>query len=351
MKKIIVSLMLLALCLSLCACGGESAELPTRPAQTGTPKLPAMDSVPGETRSSSEPSAPADGTESAEGKYPWEVEFNEKDYVKFNVTAPGGEKITTWKEGSMFGTERRYLCQYPNGDILDEYYYPSGNASHCYEWGADGSYSESHYLDNGYTDLGEMKTYVGTTIYQKNIYPDGSWNETHCDENGTVTYSASLDTEGTHWEYYSFEDGTSRDVSNNPNTGKHAESEYYANGNMKKSISHDPEAGVYSEYECYENGNVKKSVYKDAATEYCSEQEYYENGKFKHIKSQSAEDTSEERYDEEGYRTYYYSKNADWEIECIADESGKLVKVTENGTVYEDAATLAQWAANYNFRG
>ena len=346
MKKILAILMLLALCLGLCACGGEEVALPTKPAQSTPQNMPVAQEI-----QSSASGEVQETTESTGETYPWEAEFNEKDFVKFNVTAPKGEKITTWKEGSMFGTERRYLCQYPNGDIMDEYYYPSGNASHCYTWYADGSYSESHHLDDGYTDLEKKMTYSGTTIYQKDIYADGSWNETHCDKNGTVTYAASLDTEGTYWEYYLFEDGTSRDVSDNPNTGEHSESEYYANGNTKKWISDDPEAGTYSESEYYENGNVERSVYKDSATEYCSEQEYFESGNLKHSKNQSPESTMEERYDEEGYRTYFYSKGNGWEIELTADETGKLVKVSENGTVYEGAAIPAHYASDYNFCG
>lgn len=294
MKRIIAMLSVLTLCLGLCACGGggESIELPTKPAQVQQNENQPAASESGAVEKNAEPTGET---------RPWEAEFNEKDYVKFNVTAPQGEKITTWKEGSMFGTERRYLCQYPNGDIMDEYYYPSGNASHCYTWGADGSYSERHFLDDGYTDLEKMMTYTGTTIYQKNIYADGSEYEQICDDNGNVTFFSNKWADGSYSETHYFEDGTSKSVYDNPVTGEHSEQEYFENGNMKQSKAWSPEY------------------------------------------------TMDERYDEEGYRTYFYSKNADWETECIADEAGKLIKVVENGTVYEDAATLVQYAANYNF--
>ena len=96
---------------------------------------------------------------------------------------------------------------------------------------------------------------------------------------------------------------------------------------------------------------MKKSVCKDPVTESSTEQEYYENGKMKRIKTQTAEILSEERYDEEGFRTYFYTKNADYEVELTADETGKLIKVIENGEVKEDETTLAQYANSFNFRG
>ena len=341
-----IALLIFALCFGLCACGKEVA-LPTKPVQ-----VQQKENKPAAQETQSAASIETQETpESTEETYPWEAEFDERGYIKFNYGSPEGDKITSWRVGTVFGREGREIYEWPDGTIADSYYYPSGNKSHSYTWRADGTYEEKHFLDDGYTDLSKMMTHLGTTIYQKYIYPDGSWNETHCDENGTVTYAASLDTEGNHWEYHHFEDGTSRDVTDNPNTGKHSETEYYANGNIKKSISNDPETGTYSEYECYENGNLKKSVYQDAATESHSEQECYENGAMKYSKNQTPESTTEERYDEEGYRTYYYSKGADWKVELTADETGKLIKVIENDTVYEGAAIPDHYISGYNFRG
>ena len=66
---------------------------------------------------------------------------------------------------------------------------------------------------------------------------------------------------------------------------------------------------------------------------------------------QNADGSSqEERYDEEGFMTYYHTKQADYEIELLADESGKLVQAIENGQTIEDPAILAQYAAGYHFR-
>jgi len=108
MKKTIAILLLLALCLWLCACG-EEVVLPAKPAQVQQNENQSA---------ASKSEAMEENAEITGETYLWEAEFNEKDYVKFNVTAPGGEKVTTWKEGSMFGTERRYLCRYLFGKPL-----------------------------------------------------------------------------------------------------------------------------------------------------------------------------------------------------------------------------------------
>lgn len=300
MKKIIAYMLALVLCLGLCACGGDSIEVPTRPAESiVTPTRPQSAATPEDTATE----AAEETTETTEGRYPWEVEFREEDYVKFNFTAPNGDKIVTWREGSVMGTERRNLYEYANdGTISDSYYYPSGNLSHEYTWYPDGSYIEVCHLDDGYYDQATGTTYYGTIVYQKNIYSDGSENEQY----------------------------------------------FYENGNPTRMIAVSAD-GYFSDTEYYVNGNVKRSVYEDTAGNY-SEQECYEDGMLKYVKTQSPEYTREEHYDEEGYRTYFYSKDANWECELVADETGALVKVVENGEVKEDAATLAQYAADYNFR-
>ena len=155
---------------------------------------------------------PQDSSDSAESQNPWEVEFREEDYEKFNFTAPNGDKIVTWREDSLFGKERRCL----------------------YEWA--------------------------------------------------------------------------------------------------------------------ENGNIKISVYHNLATEEYFEQEYYENGSLKRNKNQTADSLFKEELDTDGFRTYCLSQHSNWEVECIADDTGKLVKVIENGTEILDSVTLTQYAEGYNFR-
>ncbi len=318
MKKGIAVLIMFALCLGLCACGGsaESVELPTKPVVSENQPANTASGEAGET------------TESTEDKYPWEIEFREEDYFPLKITAPNGEKITSYRIGGIFGMEVRYYCEYPNGDICDEYYYPSGNKSHSYTWGADGSYSESYYLDNGYTDPEKQIIYMGTVVYEKNIEADGTESELVCDENGNLTFSAHKEANGTYSEYY-----------------------YFENGNMSKSFYDNPNTGEHEEGEYFENGNIKRYVLDNSSTGESSHQEYFENGNFKYNKNQSPEYTQEERYDEEGFHTYWYSKDANYEIELIADETGKLIRFVENGTVYENEAIPDWVAGSYNFRG
>ena len=104
------------------------------------------------------------------------------------------------------------------------------------------------------------------------------------------------------------------------------------------------------EEEYYENGNPKRIVFEDSADGTYSENIYYENGDLEYSRNESPEQILEEWYDEEGYRTYFNHKNADFEIEMTADSNGKLERVIENGTEIEDPAILAQYASGYHFR-
>ena len=46
----------------------------------------------------------------------------------------------------------------------------------------------------------------------------------------------------------------------------------------------------------------------------------------------------------------FFSGLADYEIELIADGSGKLVTAIKNGQTIEDPTALAQYVTSYNFR-
>jgi len=339
MKKIIVILFLFTLCVGLCACSGSGAAttdsgsensvtLPTKPQQIDVPNLPALNGIQG-----AETGEEAESTDPTGETYPWEAEFREEDYKQFQgELCDVNEVVTgtfiTWAKNSPFEPSRT-LNMHNNGDIEDIYYgYPNSDfPSHDYFYGADGTYGEFHYLDNGHYDEASDVSYWGTTIYYKIINPDGSFTECECDENGNVIQDVQAEANG----YYS-------------------ESLYYENGNIKKSICNDPVTGEYWEQECFENGNAKKCIFAKAAAGIYTEQEYYENGSFKYNRDKTPEYSIEERYDEDGYRTYYHSKNANYEIELIADDTGKLVKAIENGVEIEDPAALAQYASSCNFR-
>ena len=291
MKKIIAALLLLILCLGLCACGvGGKTEvtLPTVPEQISTPTQFDAEDVLNDTEES---------TESTGETYPWEAEFNEEDYGVFQF--PGQ---ISYRIGGLFGREVRNIDTSMGDPILDTYYYPSGNPSHCYTYYADGTFLETHCLDNGYTDENGI-SYSGAMIYQKIINPDGSWNEMHFDEKGTII------------------------------------------GDITMGVN-----GVYREIFYYENRSTRLIVESNASTNSRNEMAYYESGNLEYTMIQTSRSTQEEHYDEEGYCTYFYSKDAGWEIELISDESGALVKILENGKEITDPAIMAQYAEGYNFK-
>lgn len=320
MKKCIVFLIVFQLCLGLCACGGSknSIELPPIPQQMATPSLP-----------TEAPEENAEAQDSTAGKYPWEMEFREEDYEKFQFTSPEGDKVTSWREGTIYGREAREIYEWTDGTISDSYYYPSGNISHSYTWCADGSYEECHYADTSLSEMNEdgIETIYITKLYSKAIRSDGSWSEFYNNENGIPVFSASMSADGTYWEAYYFENGDcSKEISDMPSSGYRSEREYYENGVCKKYTASNSQAGEYTLIENFENGNMK----------YC--------------KIQTQGSIQEERYDEESFRIYYYIKENDTETELITDESGKLVKYVENGTVYENE-NIPDWVAeSYNFR-
>lgn len=265
---------------------------------------------------------PENSDEPARETYPWEAEFNEEDYVitKYNV----GDKITYYREGSVFGIVRREIYEWMDGAVSDSYYYPDGTLSHDYWQFANGDWQENHYLNNGYVDVQNQTVVQGTRIYTKTIKPDGTEYETFCDDNGEESRSIGRYPDG---GYYDYDAKTGITTGGNVNTGEYYEQESFENGNVKRTYSYDP------------------------ATETHFESEYFENGAQKYNRNQSPDYTIEQAYDEEGYCTYFYNKSAEYEIECISDETGKLVKLIENGTVYEEEAALAQYASGYNFRG
>ena len=124
-KKIMAYFLAFVLTVSLCACGSS-----TGTSRVTTPTRPKSIAVP-ESFTEPESAETEAAKESTEGKYPWELEFREEDYTKLNFTAPNGDKIVYWREGGMYGKDRRELYEWADtGVIVDTYYYPSGNTSH-----------------------------------------------------------------------------------------------------------------------------------------------------------------------------------------------------------------------------
>lgn len=299
MEKFAAILLILTLCLGLCACGPaessvnkpEAVILPTKPEALEAPTQPVWENYKNSNPENTEPISPT------QEPAPWDVEFNEADYDVFQIS----EQIS-YRTGGLNGREVRNIETRPDGVVLDVYLYPSGNMSHCHEYHPDGTFREVHCLDNGYTDENNV-SHAGTCIYQKIIYPDRTWSEIHWNENGAIIRDITMGADSIY-----------------------AEVNYYEDGKTRLTISSNPTAGIYNEAEYYETGFVKRVVF------------------------QSPQLSQEDHYDRVGYQTYRYVNGAGFEIELISDENGKLIKIIENGEVKEDEATLSEYAGAHNFR-
>lgn len=184
--------------------------------------------------------------------------------------------------------------------------------------------------DNGYREIeadGSVIDHLGTIAYYKIINADGTWKEYQRSDDDSSYYEILQNSDGYYREERCFE-----------------------NGARSNCVLIESETGIRQEEAYYENGQIKNYCYEDSPAGTLNAAEYFENGNLKYYKYQSPENTTEECFDADGYRTYFYNKTASVEIELTADDTGKLIKVVENGKTIEDVATLAQYAQSYNFR-
>lgn len=343
MKKIIAMLLVLFLCRGFAACGGGV-----------------------EQESQNEPSEAQTAGE----------------LVAIEETASDGSKTISYREGSADGREVRRVEQRSDGTNWESVYDENG-ALFSEKWTlADGSYSEFRYENF-------------ELVYSLYQYPDGSSNWS-CYENGRETLAASKNSDGSYTEHTYDENGNCVSIRTTGADGfcseerfengvpvslivQNADGSYseqkFENGNCVFFASKDADGsyteqtldengnltyyrttkadGSYTEQR-YENGIMVSYIYHDPTTKQYDEEQYYENEKYRYFKYQTADSTLEKRFDEEGYVTYHYSSETSGEetttVECIADETGKLVKYIENGKVYTDAGTLASVAAMFGFR-
>lgn len=333
MKKFMI--MLAALMLCLCACGSEGSY-----ADPSAPTVPrsqtALEAGSGDVQES---------TASISQAQPWEAPFREEDYVRVETATPEGETITTWHEDTDSGPIVRKVSRLPGGDVTDYYYGPDENLTHLYMHCANGIDVENRFSAE-----------TGTLAYVKQVNPDGTEDETWYDENEVPTSSFRKNADGSVSETYYAPDGSlSKDVYRNPATGEYIEQEYSGNGSRKRAVFYDPAKGMRSEAEYYENGNVKCATSEIAETGFFSEQEYYENGSIKRVKNFSSDDTYEAQYNEEGYCTYCHSAysfadGTPYEIECFADETGTLTKVLQNGEETDAEEVISQCIRDFHFR-
>ena len=300
----------------------EELVLPTVP-HVAVPTLPAREGGEEATEEVTEPNDPTGET------YPWETEFIEEDYnIMEGNAGDGGKGIFFLQKGESFMI-RRDIVYWTNGDIEDTYYYQSGLPSHRYFWSTDGTFEEFRYLDDGRIETntnGSVHSIWGTMIYWKEVQPDGSYVENILPEEGNST-----------------------EIRHDAN-GYYSKSEYDRNGNLCNYVSDDPATGTHEEGTYYDNGCTMRHVRENSQRGEYSETVYFENGYIKYNKYQTQTHIQEEHYDEAGFHIYFYLKDTNIEIELISDETGKLIKVIENGVTIEDTAIIAQYAQSYNFK-
>lgn len=212
---------------------------------------------------------------------------------------------------------------------------------------------ETYYDDNGNTV--EISYDENGNAVQTYCDEDGNTVQTYNDENGNAIV-VCIAPDGSRTETCNNTDGSMVSIYDDPATGAYIETEFSKAFVRIREKGYDPATGRHTETEYYENGNLKWANVWNPSSGFTSEQEYYENGNRKWMKTREPDKDEEmdAQYNEEGYCTYYRSsyifKKEPYEIECFGDETGKLIKVIENGVETDDAKLFALCISNYNFR-
>ena len=285
-----------------------------------------------------------------------EIEINGARFIEYR----NKEGVLIWDEFVMpdgsYGEEHYYdaekgLLRYmishnADGSINEFYCYPDGTPHKDIFQNADGSFLEQHYANDGWVDQQTMTFYPGTVVY---IYST--------DAQGNLTHKLELaeDLSGEEWELFSH--GQIQETRYNagkipefclayhPEEGWWTEYRYYEDGTLRQSVGEDPATGIRDEWEYYPSGSQKSISVDYMESDAYIYTEYYENGRRSHYICVEEDGTkTETKYNQAGYYTYLYSKNARDETEHFADENGNLLKYVENGTVYEGDA-IPSWIA------
>lgn len=258
-------------------------------------------------------------------------------FVKETVMEDG-TKVTTYRLGGPEGTPVRGIMEYPDGAYYEEVYedgilvstksieadgtlfettfYPSGTIATDRMTYPDGSMEEYHYLDNGSVDPETGWIHSGTITYEKRVSADGTVEE--------FDYNIQLEKDGTYWMTQEYDDGSI------------SRTHYSADNVALESTLENPAEGWTIVDTFYPSGarHTSTKTYENSDEYGYSEQ--YENGLTKyeqHITSDGIK--MESKYNEEGLHTYHYSKDIYGEYEYFANEAGELEKLVANGTVYE----------------
>ena len=223
----------------------------------------------------------------------------------------GRHGVQTFWDNGMMATSITYDL---DGSIHEEECYSNGTAKISIIRNADGSLQENQYADDGTVEESDgMITFTpGTQTYGRTL-----------DANGTKVWEMIRNEDGSSWEWGLEEGGYTWEV-------------YFSvDGYMTKTVNDDPANGWHSETEFFIDGSRQRQEDRGADGRYRL-YEFYASGKQKHWIAEEPDGTRQEhRYNYEGLLTYCYSRNLVDEVEFVTDEAGKLIKYTENGTVYE----------------
>ena len=318
MNRVVAILLVLFLCLGLCACGGSE-----------TPQL--------------------QNTAKEQETATQQETVKEEELYEKSGTTEDGTTFTTWRRGGPEGTPVKLIYDAPDGTHYEEYYsyegvleycittgadgssyeiffYPSGNMEKSILKNADGSSEELRFLDNGYVDENGI-TSSGMVYYEKHVSADG-----HVEERGENT---ELLEDGTWWRTDELDDGSTM------------RTHFNQEGYTMESYWDIPYMSKHVVYQYYAD---EKETLKSMETTYDNSEEYdlteyYEDGslKYRHMINFGGLKGTEriEEVSPLGYTTYMLlthpnSGTQEW----FADEMGNLEKHVDKGKVYEgDAIT------------
>lgn len=337
MNKVISAFLVLALCLSLSACGEGIAS--NAPASQENPTNNAA-AVPDENR----------------GTTTTQENGEEADY---EFVEPTTVQVETWEDGTQYtyymdanGMLMRAIIVPTDGSAIETTFGKNGQPIHSIGTMPDGTEYETTYGENG------------QIIYNFYKRIDGTEEEQHYNEKGQlISFICKLPDGSSVEQYYDhyFENGNPGKITYIDLYGERTE-EYDEQGKLTYS-SHKSPNGEYTEVQ-YENGSMIRQT--STLPNGNQIETYYENGaEIKYVEHKHNEagiliqtfilhhKTNVNEYwdynDQGILVAYTYSLYPTVNKVYYFDESGTLTKLDDNGSLIEDPEELAKIAADLDF--
>ena len=310
MKKILAILLAVVMLLSLAACGQETVQ-----EQGAAPEKTEQDVAQSESAS--------------DELYTEEMTLEDgSTYIAYHKGGPEGPVV----RGEYTGADGSYSDEYysedgkpvsmyykgPDGVAVESTFYPSGSSAKDIITYPDGSSEEIHFADNGSVDPETGYILSGTITYHAQISADGQVT--------VLVSGVEVEEDGSWWEIHEMENGTSRT--------------HFGEGwKIIEDIMENTVEGYTIVTTYHENGKQKEVTWTYTNSTRYFYDEYYENGAPK-VSKYIGEDGREINYEcnEEGYYTHYYDRDQYGVREYFAGENNELVKYIENDKVYEGDA-------------